>query len=407
MTERRKQILVPIIILSVGLLATVVMIKSRKPAPKRPPENFAPLVRVITAEPRDTRLAVTTHGTVEPRTEAAVVAEVAGQILFTAPNFAAGGFFDKGDVMLRIDPVDYELAVVGARSAVAQAKVRLQQEQAQSDLAREEWKQLGSGEANPLATRELQLDEARSALDAAEAKLRQAERNLERATVRAPYACRVRDKSADVGQYVNPQAPLAHIYATDIAEVRLPIPDDELAHLELPIDFRAGRSRGGPRVQLRATLAGVDRTWTARIDRVEGEIDPRTRMVYVVARVDDPYGRAARKAGAPLAVGLFVEAEIDGRPVNGAVVLPRSAVRRGDVVLVVDDENRLRFQPVEVLRAGREDVIIGKGLTGGERICISNIETVTDGMLVRTEELTPGTSPDSTAGAASATEASR
>ena len=267
MTERRKQILVPIVILSVGLLASVVMIKSRKPAPKRPPENFAPLVRVITAEPRDTRLAVTTHGTVDPRTETAVVAEVAGQILFTAPTFAAGGFFDKGDVMLRIDPVDYELAVVGARSAVAQAKVRLEQEQAQADLAREEWKQLGSGEANPLATRELQLDEARSALDAAEAKLRQAERNLERATVRAPYACRVRDKSADVGQYVNPGAPLAHIYATDIAEVRLPIPDDELAHLELPIDFRAGRSRGGPQVQLRATLAGVERTWTGRIDR--------------------------------------------------------------------------------------------------------------------------------------------
>jgi RND family efflux transporter MFP subunit len=407
MTERRKQILVPVIILASGLALSMIMVKSRKPAPQRPPENFAPLVRVVTAEPRDTRLSVTTHGTVEPRTETAVVAEVAGRIMSIAPTFASGGFFAKGDVLLRIDPVDYELAVVASRSAVAQAKVRLEQEQAQAGLAQEEWKQLGSGEANSLATRELQLNEARTALDAAEAKLRQAERNLDRATVRAPFDCRVRDKTADVGQYVNPGAPLAQIYATDAAEVRLPIPDDELAHLDLPIDFHGGRGNAaGPRVLLRANLAGKERTWTGRIVRVEGEIDARTRMVYVVARVDDPYGRAAKQAGAPLAVGLFVEAEIEGRAVQQAVVLPRSAVRRGNVVLVVDDENRIRFQPVEVLHAGREDVIVGDGLNGGERVCISTIETVTDGMSVRTGD-GAAQAPADTAVNTSSTEAAR
>ncbi len=407
MSERRKQILVPIIILVAGLLISVVMVKSRKPAPQRAPEDFAPLVRVITTEPRDTRLSVTTHGTVQPRTETAVVAEVAGRIMSIAPTFASGGFFAKGDVLLRIDPVDYELAVVASRSAVAQAKVRLEQEQAQADLAREEWKQLGSGEANSLATRELQLEEARSALEAAEARLRQAQRNLDRATVRAPFDCRVREKSADVGQYLNPGSPLAQIYATDAAEVRLPIADGEFAHLDLPIDFHGGRKNvEGPRVTLRANLAGRERSWTGRIVRVEGEIDPRTRMVFVVARVDDPYGAAAKQTGAPLAVGLFVEAEIEGRAVQQAVILPRSAVRRGDVVLVVDDENRIRFQPVEVLRAGREDVVIGNGLSGGERVCISTIETVTEGMRVRTGDDRSDEPADTTA-SVSATEAAR
>ena len=384
MNERRKKVLVPIVILAAGVIATAAMIASRKPAPQRPPENYAPLVRVVVAEPRATRLSVATHGTVAPRTETALVAEVAGRVLSIAPSFASGGFFAKGDVLLRIDPVDYELAVVASRSAVAQAKVRLEQEEAQAELAREEWKQLGSGEANTLATRELQLDEAKASLEAAEARLRQAERNLDRATVRAPFACRVRDKATDVGQYVNPGAALAHIYATDTAEVRLPIPDGDFAHLDLPMDFHGGAD--GPRVRLRADLAGKQREWTAHVVRVEGEIDPRTRMVYVVARVDDPYGRAAQEAGAPLAVGLFVEAEIEGRMIERAVVLPRTALRRGDIVLVVDDESRIRFQPVEVLRTGSDEVVIGAGLSGGERICVSTIETVTDGMSVRTED---------------------
>jgi RND family efflux transporter MFP subunit len=404
MSGQRKKILVPIIILLGGALAAAAMVASRKPAPRKPPEEFAPLVRVITTTTQSTRLTVTTHGTVAPRTETALVAEVAGRVLSIAPSFASGGFFKKGDVILQIDPVDYELAAVAARSAVAQARVRLEQEEAQSRLAREEWQELGNGEANALATRELQLDEARAALAAADARLRQAERNLERATVRAPFACRVRDKAADVGQYVNPGVALAHIFATDTAEIRLPIPDADFAFLDLPIDFRAEDTPRAQRpvVHLRADLAGEPREWTARVARVEGEIDPRTRMVYVVARADDPYGSAARQAGAPLAVGLFVEAEIEGRMIADAIVLPRSALRRGDVVLVVDESGQIHFRPVVVVRAGRENVVIGGGLSAGEKVCVSNIETVTDGMAVRTEDFTPGVA-DTTA----AREASR
>jgi RND family efflux transporter MFP subunit len=396
MSERRKKIMIPILILVAGAALTMAMVASRRPAPTRPPEDFSPLVRVISAQARPTVLTVTTHGTVQPRTETALIAEVTGRVLSIAPSFASGGFFTKGEVILRIDPVDYELAVVAQRSNVAQARVRLEQEEAQAELAQQEWKELGDGDANALATRELHLDEARASLAAAEARLRQAERNLDRTTVRAPFACRVRDKAADVGQYLNPGSTLAHVFATDSAEIRLPIPDADFAYLDLPMDFHATGQRG-PLVHLRADLAGQSRMWTAHIVRVEGEIDPRTRMVYVVARADDPYGEAAKAAGAPLTVGLFVEAEIEGRRIDQAVVLPRTALRRDNRVLVVDDENRLRFLPVTVVRADRDEVVIGEGLRGGERVCVSTIETVTDGMAVRTEDMNAASDSTATA----------
>jgi RND family efflux transporter MFP subunit len=308
---------------------------------------------------------------------------VAGRVLSIAPTFASGGFFEADEVMVTIDPVDYELAVVTARGQVAQAKVRLETENARAEVAREEWADLGEGDASPLATRELQLEEAQAALDGAEALLRQARRNLSRTKVRAPYACRVREKTADVGRYVTPGTPVARIYAIDYAEITLPIADGELAFLDLPVDYRGQSASGkeGPEVILTAEFAGSQREWRGRVVRVGGEIDPMTRMVNVVAQVDDPYTRLEGRTVLP--VGLFVNAEIIGRTLEDVFVVPRRALRGEDMILVVDDENRLRFRTVEVLRAGRENVVVGAGLQPGERVCISTIEAVTDGMRVR------------------------
>ncbi|MDH3197516.1 MAG: efflux RND transporter periplasmic adaptor subunit [Candidatus Krumholzibacteria bacterium] len=382
MSRKRLRIILPFAILVAGAGLTAVMVSSRKSPPTRPPEEYAPLVRVLSMTPRAVRLTVRANGTVTPRTESALVAEVAGRIVSTAPAFASGGFFQKGDVLVSIDPVDYELAVVSARGRVAQAKVLLQTEEARAEVAREEWAELGEGKESPLATRELQLEESRAELAAAEAALRQAERNLARTNIRAPYVCRVRDKLVDVGRYVTPGTPAARVYAIDYAEIRLPIADADLAYLDLPVDYRDEPSRRlGPQVRLSADFAGARREWWGQIVRVEGEIDPMTRMVHVVARVDDPYGRAGGQS--PLPVGLFVEAEILGLEVPDAVVLPRAALRGRETVYVVDGEDRLRFRRVEVLRASRDEVVVSAGLAAGERVCISTLEAVTDGMKVR------------------------
>ncbi len=395
MSERKLKIVLPLVILAVGITAAVIMIKSRAPVATRPSMEYLPLVRVVETHPKTYQLKVNTQGTVRPRTESSLVSEVSGRVVEIAPSFAAGGFFKKNDVLLRIDPRDYELAVITARGQVAQAKVRAELEEAEAKVAREEWEALGNGDASPLVTRELQLQEARAALASAEAALEKAERNLKRTRIRAPFDGRVRDKMVDVGQFLSPGVQVATIFAIDYVEVRLPIPDSELAYLDLPVNPKGNpKAQNKVKVLLHADFAGKRHQWMGWIVRVEGEIDPVSRMVHAVAQVDNPYGTREATKTAPLTVGLFVEAEIFGREVENVIVLPRSAVRRNNKVLVADDENRLRFRDVEILRMDRTEAVISAGLAAEERVCVSVLEAVSDGMKVRTTTATnkPATS---------------
>ena len=382
-SENKLKVILPFAILAVGALIAAVMVKSRAPVPTRPAIEYAPLVRVVEVQPETLRLTVRTQGTVKARTETNLVAEVAGTIVHVSRSFESGGFFEKGDVLVEVDPSDYRVAVAIAKGTVAQVKVRLEIEEAQAKVAREEWTQLGTGEDSPLATRELQLQEAQAALVAAEARLEKAKRDLARTKIRAPFAGRVRAKIADLGEYVAPGVPVASVYSVDVAEVRLPVPHVNLAYLDLPVDYRgAAAQEPGPEVILYTNFAGKRHSWAGRIVRVEGEIDPVSRMVHVVAQVNDPYGKQESEDGLPLAVGMFVEAEIVGSVVDGAITVPRTALRGGQV-LIVDDEDRLRFRDVDVLRVDRQSAIIVGGLASGERVCVSTLEAVSEGMKVR------------------------
>lgn len=395
-SEKRLKVILPIIILFLGITGTVAIIKSRSPVPTKPPEEYAPLVRVMTVQPTTHHMVVTAYGTVKPRTESVLVSEVSGRVTYVSATFAGGGFFEAGDALVRVDPRDHELAVVTAKSQVAQARVRAELEDAQAEVAREEWKTLGAGKESPLATRELQLQEALAALASAEAGLERAQRALDRTQIRAPFAGRIRQTMVDRGQFVSPGTPVATIYAVDYVEVRLPIPDRELAYLDLPINYRGDQDRKtGPEVTLHAEFAGSRHSWSGRIVRVEGEIDPVSRMVHVIAQVDDPYGRTGPDENPmPLAIGLFVEAEISGHELSDVVVLPRTAVRRDQTVLVVDLEDRVRFRPVNVIRFSGSEAVIGGGLERGDRVCISVIAAATDGMKVRTLDVGEKVEPE-------------
>ena len=385
--SRVLKVLLPFAVIAVGVIVAVAMIKSRPEPEIREVEAPAPLVRVQTVEIEDLPLIVRSQGTVNPRTESVLVPEVAGRVIGVAASFAAGGFFEENEVLLTIDPHDYRQAVVQAAGLVARAELRLEQERAEAAVAHQEWRDLGEGEATPLTLHEPQLAEAEAAAEAARAVLRGAQRDLGRTEIRAPYAGRVRTKQVDVGQYVTPGTPLATIYAVDYAEVRLPLPDDDLAYLDLPLDYRGENGREpGPQVLLRARFAGRSHEWEGRIVRTEGEIDSRSRMVHAVARVKDPYARGDDPDRPPLAAGLYVDAEIEGRVASDVVVLPRSAVRGDDIVLVVTPDDRLQFRAVEVIRRTRETVVVTSGLTEGERVCLSPLAAVTEGMRVRTGE---------------------
>lgn len=389
-------IILPVLLLGAGGLATRALILSFETPEAPPREVEPPLVRVVPARLETMRLIVQAEGTVAPRTESQLVAEVSGRVVEVSPSLAAGGFFEADDVLLRIERREYELAITRARAAIEQAKLRLTTERETATVARREWEELGKGEPSPLLFREPQIAEVQASLAAAEAGLRQAQYDLERTVILAPFAGRVRSKQVDVGQYVQRGMAVATLYSVDVAEVRLPIPNAELEYCNLPLAYRDGTATAdGPAVRLTARFAGRDHVWRGRIVRTEGEIDARTRMVNAIAQVADPYARGSSTGRPPLAVGMFVQAEIDGRVVRDVVALPRTALRSDSTVFVIDSADRLRFREVDVLRRQRERVLVRAGLEDGERVCVSTLETAVNGMQVQVTD-----APDSEAGQA-------
>ena len=383
-----KKIWVPLLIGALSVLGAFVIVATAPSIEYKEPERAIPTVRTIPARPTTLRYRVRTQGTVTPRSEADLVPEISGRVVWIAPSLAPGGFFEAGEPLLRLERRDFELAVKRQRAAVKRAASEL--DFAASELRRRQGLS-DAGVASPS-----QLGEARRAASVAEANLidaraalEQAERDLERTEIVAPFDGRVREERVDVGQFVARGNAIAKIYATDFAEVRLPVPDHQLAYLDLPAPRRveADEMGDGPEVILSSIFAGRLHEWRGRIVRTEGEIDARSRMVNVVARVEEPY--RADGGRPPLAVGLFVEAEILGPEARDVIVVPRYAMRGESRILIVDADDRLRTRQVEVLRIDRDDVLVQGPLGEGERICVSPIQVVVEGMAVRAVEDQP------------------
>jgi len=390
----RKKAFVPLLILVAGVLIVGIVVATRPSVEAGPARVNAPLVSVIEVQPRDLRFSVHTQGTVVPRTESDLIPQVSGEVIWVSPRLVSGGFFEAGDPLLRIDPSDHRVELEAARAVVARTKSEFSR--AETEIERQR------SLADQGVASQARIDDAEEAFQVAEAELREhtaklarAERDLDRTEIRAPYQGRVRSERVDVGQFASRGVSIATLYATDYAEVRLPLPDRELFYLDISFNLSGDQAASdgdptkmnpGPEVQLRAEFAGEPRTWIGHIVRTEGEIDAKSRMVHLVARVEDPYGRGETTGSVPLAVGLFVEAEIQGRSVANVFVLPRTALRTDagtDLVYVVDAGDRLRFKAVEVLRAERENVVIGGGLLPGDRVCVSPMAAAVDGMAVR------------------------
>lgn len=344
----------------------------------KPVAPLAPLVRVMTVTPEQVQMTSATHGTIAPRTESQLTPEVSGRVVSLSEAMVAGGFFEAGEVLFSIDTLDYRVALEQARAALARSESELDNAQKanarQQDLLKQ---QLTSDSLADDAQNRLRVAEA--SLREAKARLEKAERDLERTQIVAPYDGRVRSERVDVGQFVNRGTAVATIFATDYVEVRLPIKDKELQFVDVPVGTNVESMGAG--VKLQASFGGEQVEWQGQVVRTEGEIDPQTRMVNVVARVLDPYETSGEKP--PLSVGLFVSAEIEGGQFDDVVVLPRIALRNNSQVYVVDAENRLRFRTVEVLREVNDQVYIKAGLEAGERVCISPLDTAVDAMPVR------------------------
>ncbi len=378
-----KKVFLPILIILGGFaLAAAIIVTGPTLEQLAPPDN-APIVRTWVAQSETVQLTVKAHGTVVPRTESDLVPEVAGRITQVSQNLVSGGFFTAGEVLLEVDPVDYRLAVDQASAGLSSARSEL------ASARRAHERQIDLVKRN--LTSETQADDALNRFRAAQAriqdataKLRRARRDLERTKLTAPYDGRVRSETVDVGQYVNRGAPVAKLYATDIAEVRLPVPDDELAFLNVPLDGLGDTPYQQPKVSLQATFAGQSHSWEGRIVRTEGEIDAQTRMINVIAEVQDPYVASANRPA--FAVGLFVEGEIVANQIPGVYVLPRSAIQADNKVYVIGEGGLLEFRDVTILRSVGEEVYLTAGLSSGDRVCISTVSNAIEGMRVRQAE---------------------
>jgi RND family efflux transporter MFP subunit len=363
-----------LIVVSIAVVAVLVAIAQGKRPERKETTGQAVLVEAIPAELTSLNFAVYSQGSVAPRTETTLVAEVAGQVVSVSDNFIAGGFFREGEVLLQIDPSDYETALLRAQASLASRRAQLADQQARADQALKDWVNLGrNGEPSDLVLRKPQLAEAMAGVQAAEAERKEAERDLQRTSIRVPYDGLVRTKLVDIGQYVAPGTPLGVSFAIDTAEIRLPLSASDLAFLNLPSATRLDQAHRVP-VVLTSENSGSGETWQAEIVRTEGVVDESSRVVYAVAEVVDPYRVLGRSEQAELKMGSFVRAEIQGLRVEDVVVLPRSVLRPDDTVLIANEQRELEVRPVTVARAEPRNVYISDGIEAGELVVTTSMD---------------------------------
>ena len=367
----QRKILIALIIVAAIVISVIIVAVVRSEPPKKERDEIDALVDVMTLETMMANFTIRSQGTVRPRTETILSAEVSGTITSISPTFIPGGVFAKGDVLMRIDPTNYDVAVKKAVALVMQRKIEFD----------------GSAKLRQSGYRaESEYASAAAALASAEAELVRAKRDLERTYVRLPYDGIVRAKETDIGQFVSPGSRLGVVFATDFAEVRLPLTDIDLAFVDLPdaADFRESGGAEGPAVILSAIQKGKLQTWDATIVRSEGVVDDSSRVTYAVARIVDPYQLHAD--GTPLPVGSFVTATIDGVKMDEIVRVPRTALRGSNQLIFVDKESRLRIRDVEILRTDADYIYLSGAAVVGERVVMTALETPVNGMKVRTTD---------------------
>ena len=381
-----KKWLISIAIIAFAFSGAFVMVQTRAAPTQMQREIPVLLVDAIEARREPVIFRINTQGAVTPRTESILVSEVSGQIVEVASNYVSGGFFRQGDLLLKIDPRNYQSALKSAQANVARVQTQVAKENALANFALDDWKTLqdlnaSTGPISDLALRKPQLAEAYAQLEFAKADLEKRLGDLDRTVIRAPYDGLVREKLADLGQFVNAGSPVASTFSVDVAEIRLPLPDKELPFLDLN-DTKLKQGRG-PKVTFSALIGGRTHSWTGSIVRTEGVFDERSRVLYVVAQVDDPYNQQTSNWPHPLRIGTFVEARIEGERLENVIRLPRSVLRGDNRVWAVTAADTLQPVTVDVIRSDERSILVSSGLTDGQLICTTLLDNPLPGTPVR------------------------
>ena len=374
-----KKIIAPLLILAALITAGVLILGNPPEGQRRgPPTGPQTVVEVMPVTTQQYQVLINSYGTVQPRTQSVLVAQVSGQVVDIQANFRPGGFFQQGETLLTIDPRDYEADVQIAEASLMDALQAEAQERARAEQALTDWQRLGDGGEPPsaLVLREPQLQAAQARVSSARSALTKAKLDLERTSITAPFSGRVLRQMVDVGQVVNPGKELGEVYATDYIEVRLPIRNADLAFVDLP----EGEHGPHPDVRIRSDL-GSRIDWQGQIIRTEGAIDEVARQLHVVAQINDPFGTSTA-VNRPLKIGEYVTAEIAGKTLLDVLVIPNNTIYQNTYVYVVED-GLLQRRAVEIAWQKGKESLISQGLAAGDKLVTTPLGQVISGTRVR------------------------
>lgn len=368
--------------LSTAAVIATIMYINRPPSKFAEPKEHLVSVDVIEVILEDISIPIQAQGTVTPVRQTVITSEVKGRIVEVSDNFNVGSFVRKGDVLLRIDPRDYQTNLLRAQAALASANSNLAQEKGRAQVARQQWNKLPKGsqrsqQAKDLYLRLPQLELANAQVLAANADLNTSRDNLERTIISAPYDALIRNKQSDLGQFVSMGSPLAELFSVDSAEVRLAIGQSKLAYLDLP--GIEGYRNDEPEVQLYSDVAGEITHWSAKLERTEGVFDERSRVLYTVVRIDDPYALKPGAQSPPLRIGTFVNANIRGKKMPELVALPRYILRPGNLLWVIDEHMKLQNRKVTTLRTTGDKIYVSAGLDNGDLVSLTLLDATFTG----------------------------
>jgi RND family efflux transporter MFP subunit len=390
-------LIVTIVIFVVAFLIITAMFASKPSARKwggGPPTSVG--VETVQLKKSNYPVWIESYGSAEPLTRTQLVSEVSGRVIEVANNIRAGSSFKAGDILLTIDPRDYQIEIDVTKSMVADAWVKYKEELAQADVAERDWNvKPGSEAGRDLALRKPQVAAALASFDAAKARLAKAKLNLERTQVKAPFDGRVLKQMVDLGQVLNPSQAIAEIYSTDFIEVRLPVKAQDLAHIQLPDDsYTPGNTPKNnqahlPVVLFEGELGGKTYTWEGKLVRNEGAFDSSTRMLYVVAKLDNPFVSSQQLPA--LRVGQFLRAKIEGTELINVYAIPRRAVSQSNMIAVAE-KGVLQKRLIEPLWTDKNSVVISASSIAGELINFTGVINSTDQLILTpTANLASGT----------------
>ena len=387
MTETKNRsklafkIILPVLILIIGFVGFNMISKLKKTPQRQPPPQLGILVDVVELKNITHQVTIHATGTVQAEQEIALVPEVSGKVTWISPQLVRGGLFKQGETLLKIDTSDFELAVEKSRAEIAQVHVELAIERERAKIALSEWQRIDivdKGTPGPLATREIHLRQQQANLARAEANLQQTQLYLQRTELTAPFNGRIRQEQVDLGQYLRAGTSIGSFAGTDRAEIYIPLPVKDLVWLRIP---SAAQQKGAA-----ATIhlpADNTASWSGKLTRSLGEIDPKSRMATVIVMVEDPYQLKKNLNQPPLPNGLFVNIELSGEEFTDIISIPRKALHADNVVWIADSENRLSLRPVEVLRREKQQILIKGGVQAGERLIVTALSGAAEGTLLR------------------------